>query len=68
MAASNFGISKTTQPSYLLKFKKQEIPADFEFTARNYVKKIFSATLGLELVECFKQVASYFMVSPRRML
>jgi hypothetical protein len=40
-----------------LKFQEQETPTDFEYTARNDVKKIFSATQKFDLVEYFKQAA-----------
>jgi hypothetical protein len=59
MAARNFGISKTTTTisRYLLKFQEQDTPTDFEYTARNDVKKIFSAAQEFELAEYFKQAA-----------
>ena len=57
MAARNFEISKTTISRYLLKFQEQETPTDFEYTARNDVKKIFSVTQEFELDEYFKQAA-----------
>ena len=44
MAAYNFGISKTTLIHHLLKFQEKENPTNFEYTARNDVTKIFSAT------------------------
>jgi hypothetical protein len=57
MAACNFGISKTALSRHLLKFQEQATPTDFEYTARNDVKEILSATQELELVEYFKQAA-----------
>jgi len=57
MAARNFGISKTAIGHHLLKFREQETPTDFEYTARNDGKRIFSATQEFELVEYFKQAA-----------
>jgi hypothetical protein len=57
MAAYNLGISEITISRHLLKFQKQETPTDFEYTARNDVKKIFSATQEFELVEYFNQAA-----------
>jgi len=50
MAVRNFGISETSISRHLLKLQEQETPTDFEYTARNYVKKIFSATQEFELV------------------
>jgi hypothetical protein len=44
MATWNFEISKTTLSHHLLKFQEEETPTDFEYTVRNDVKKIFSAT------------------------
>lgn len=57
IAARNFGISENTVSRHLLKFQEQETPMDFEYTARNDVKKILSATQEFELVEYFKQAA-----------
>jgi hypothetical protein len=41
----------------LWKFQEHETPADFEYTARNDAKKIFSATKEFELVEYIKKFA-----------
>jgi hypothetical protein len=41
-----------------MKFQEQENSFSFEYTARNYVKKVFIAAQELELVEYFKQVAT----------
>jgi hypothetical protein len=62
MATWNFGISKTTLSHHLLKFQEHETPSDFEYTATNNVKKIFSATQEFELVEYFKQAAKLHYV------
>jgi hypothetical protein len=40
----------------LIEFQEQEIPTDFEYTARNDVTKIFSATQEDEPFEHFKEV------------
>jgi hypothetical protein len=44
MAAHNIWLPKAIVSRHLLKFKEQESPTDFEYTARNNVKKIFSAS------------------------
>jgi hypothetical protein len=41
-----------------VKFQEQENSLSIEYTARNDVKKVFSATQELELVENFKQPAT----------
>ena len=57
MAARNFGISKPKLSCHLLKFQHKGTPNDFEYTAKNNVKKIFSATQEFELVEYLNQAA-----------
>ena len=66
MATCNFGISKTTLSHHLLKFQEQETPTDFEYTARNDVKKIFSDTQEFELVEYFRQAAKLHYVLTKK--
>ena len=57
MVACNFGISKTTLSLHLVRFQEKETTTEFEYTARNNIQKIFSATHELELAEYFKQAA-----------
>ena len=48
------------QSSLLFKLQEQETHTDFEYTARNCVKKSFSATQEFEFVEYFKQAAKFY--------
>jgi hypothetical protein len=41
-----------------MKFQEEENSFNFEYTAGNCVKKVFSATYELELVKHFKQAAT----------
>jgi len=56
-AKSSFGISKPKLSCHLLKFQDKEPPIDFEHTAKNNIKKVFSATWEFELVDCLNQAA-----------
>jgi transposase-like protein len=56
-AARNFGVSRTTLTSHLLKHRVIPDQFAFKYEARNDVKRIFSNVEELELVEYCKQAA-----------
>jgi hypothetical protein len=51
-ATGSFGISKPKLRCHLLKFQDKKLPTDFEHTAKNNIKKMFSVTREFELVDC----------------